>query len=156
DDFRFFCGAEMQLVDHSSVALLPMHKDGYTRLCQLITLSKRRSPKGFTQLDISDLADHSDDLIAIALPPWNEDRLHRLSEIFEDRLFLPVHRDLTWQSLEIFQQALELEKKFHFQLIATQRPLMHARERKPLQDVLTCLLHKTTLREAKTRLTANS
>ncbi|MFW1396731.1 hypothetical protein ACEV8T_23340, partial [Vibrio parahaemolyticus] len=52
--------------------------------------------------------------------------------------------------------ALDLEKRFSLQLVATQRPLMHARERKPLHDVLTCVLHKTPLKKAQTRLTSNS
>jgi DNA polymerase-3 subunit alpha/error-prone DNA polymerase len=156
EDFHFHCGVEMQLVDHSRLTLLPMHKDGYTRICQLITLSKRRSPKGFTQLSLEEIAAHSDDLLAFALPPWKEERTLRLIEIFGDRLYFPVWKDLTWNSIETYQEALKLEKRLQVQLIATQMPLMHARERKPLHDVLTCLYHKTTLREAKTRLTTNS
>jgi DNA polymerase-3 subunit alpha/error-prone DNA polymerase len=154
-DFSFYSGAEMTLEDRSAIVLMPMHKDGYTHLCRLITLSKRRSPKGFSQLGISDLAENADDLIAFALPPWNEERLKKLAEIFGDRLYLPVWKDYTWTSLELYRHALELEK-MGLQLIATQRPLMHARERKPLHDVLTCILHKTTLKEAKARLTTNS
>lgn len=154
--FKFFCGAEMQLTDHSSVVLLPMHKEGYHQLCQLITLSKRRSPKGFFQLNLDDLEKHSDDLICFALPSWDETRLQRLNDIFSDRLYLPVWKDYTWNSIETYRQALDLEKRFSLQLVATQRPLMHARERKPLHDVLTCVLHKTPLKKAQTRLTSNS
>jgi DNA-directed DNA polymerase III PolC len=153
--FTFYSGAEMELEDRSSLALYPMHKDGYTRLCQLITLSKRRSPKGFVQLSVDDVAKHSDELLCLALPPWSEEKLKKLNEIFGDRLYLPVWKDYTWNSLEMYREALELEKK-GYQLVATQRPLMHARERKPLHDVLTCVLHKTNLKEAQTRLTANS
>lgn len=155
-DFKFHCGVEMQLSDQSKLTLLPMNKEGYTRICQLITLSKRRSPKGFTQLSLEEIAAHSDDLLAFALPPWNEERLPRLIEIFADRLYFPVWKDLTWNSIKTYQHALVLEKKWNVQLVATQMPLMHARERKPLHDVLTCLLHKKTLHEAKTRLTTNS
>lgn len=154
-DFTFHCGSEMQLKDGSSIALLPMNKYGYTNLCQIITESKRSSEKGFSNLTIDILAQHSDDLIAFALPPWNLETLHRLSEIYHDRLYIPVWKDYTWQSLDLYQQALILEKQYGFDLFATNRPFMHARERKNVHDVLTCILHGCTLKDAKTRLIAN-
>ena len=153
-DFKFYCGSEMQLADRSSVALLPLHKDGYTNLCRLITESKRHCQKGFSNLTLDTLALYSDDLMAFALPPWNAENLQRLREIFRDRLYIPVWKDYTWESLDLYHQALKLERH-GFELFATQRPFMHARERKPLHDVLTCILHKTTLKEAKTRLLGN-
>lgn len=153
-DFVSYTGAEMQLADRSSVALIPLHKDGYTNLCQIITESKRNSEKGFSNLSLDDLALYSDDLLAIALPPWSEEKLFRLREIYGDRLYLPVWKDYTWESLELYKQALRWEQ-LGFELFATNRPFMHAVERKPVHDVLTCILHKTTLKEAKTRLAAN-
>ncbi|MGE4130563.1 MAG: DNA polymerase III subunit alpha [Bdellovibrionales bacterium] len=153
-EFTTFCGSEMQLQDRSSVALLPMHKDGYTNLCRIITESKRHSEKGFSNLTLDTLALYGDDLMAMALPPWNLESLNRLREIFHDRLYLPVWKDYTWQSLDLYKQALELEA-LGFSLFATNRPYMHAPERKPVHDVLTCILHKCTLTEAKTRLLSN-
>lgn len=156
ENFNFYCGAEMQLADRSSVALVPLNKDGYTNLCRIITESKRSSEKGFSNLTFDVLETHNDDLLAFPLPPWNEDKLLRLREIFHGRFYLPVWKDYTWESLELYRQALALEEKYGFELFATQRPMMHAQERKPLHDVLTCILHKTTLRDAKTRLAANA
>ncbi|MGZ3722348.1 MAG: DNA polymerase III subunit alpha, partial [Bdellovibrionales bacterium] len=155
-DFEFYCGAEMQLADRSSVTLLPLHKDGYTNLCQLITESKRSSEKGFSNLTLDILEKYSDDLLAFALPPWSEEQLLRMREIYGDRLYLPVWKDYSWESLDLYRQALVLEEKYGFELFATQRPMMHSKERKPLHDVLTCILHRTTLRDAKTRLASNS
>lgn len=154
-EFVFYSGAEMQLADGSSVTLVPMHKDGYTRLCQIITESKRSSEKGFSNLTLDILEKYNEDLLAFALPPWNEEKLLRLREIFEDRLYLPVWKDLTWDSLDLYRQALRWEADHGFELFATCRPLMAMPHMKPLHDVLTCILHKTTLKEAKTRLLAN-
>lgn len=154
-DFKYYCGAEMQLADGSSVALLPIHKDGYTNLCQIITESKRESEKTYSNLTVDILAKYHDDLLAFALPPWNDDRLLRLREIFEDRLYLPVWKDYTWQSLQLYNHAIQLEAKYGFELFATQRPFMSEPRRKILHDVLTCILHKTTLKKAKTRLLQN-
>jgi DNA-directed DNA polymerase III PolC len=154
-DFTCYTGAEMQLADRGSIVLIPLHKDGYTGLCQIITESKRNSEKGFSNLTLDDLAMYADDLMAFALPPWTEEKLFRLREIYGDRLYLPVWKDYTWESLDLYKQAMRFEQ-LGFELFATNRPFMHAPERKPLHDVLTCILHKTTLKEAKTRLAANA
>ena len=154
-NFSFYCGAEMQLSDRSSIALIPMHKDGYTGLCQIITESKRESRKYFSNLSLDTLETYNSDLIALALPPWTEEKLFRLREIYGDRLYLPVWKDYTWESLETYNQALLLEKKFGFELVATQRPMMTDGRMKILHDVVTCILHGKTLKDAKTRLLAN-
>lgn len=155
-NFTVYSGAEMQFADHSSIALVPIHKDGYTNLCRIITESKRNSEKGFSNLTIDYLSLYGDDLLAFALPPWNLEKLLRLRDIFGNRLYLPVWKDYTWDSLELYKEALRLEAQHGFELFATQRPFMHGAERKPVHDVLTCILHKTTLKRAKTRLIANS
>ena len=154
-DFKYHCGAEMQLSDKSSVTLLPMNKDGYTNLCRIITESKRSSVKGFSNLDLEILREHAEDLIAFALPPWNEEQLLRLRDIFTGRLYLPVWKDFSWQSLDLYRQGLLLETVHGFELFATQRPFMAGPEMKMVHDVITCILHKTTLKEAKTRLLSN-
>src|SRR5262249_39061668 len=130
--FRFFAGCEMPLREGGSVALLPMNKEGYTRLCQLITLSKREAPKTYSKLGVEELCHHAEDLLALVLPPWRLETLEKLRGHFFDRLYVPVWKDLTWESLELYRQARELERHHGFTLVATQRPFMHGPERKPL------------------------
>jgi DNA polymerase-3 subunit alpha/error-prone DNA polymerase len=153
--FKFYAGAEMQLADRSSIALIPIHKDGYTNLCQIITRSKRESEKRFSNLNLEILEEFESDLLAFALPPWNVEKLERLRGIYGDRLYLPVWKDYTWESLQLYQHAQILERDFGYELFATQRPFMARAEMKPLHDVVTCINHGTTLREAKTRLLSN-
>lgn len=153
--FQFFSGAEMQLFEGGSVALLPMNKDGYTNLCKLITASKRQTSKGYSSLNMIHLRENSDDLLCLALPPWQESQVYQLAQIFEDRLYLPVWKDLTWESLQYYDQALALEQK-GFSLVATQRPWMHDKSRKPLMDILSCTLHRTHLDQIQTRVLQNS
>jgi DNA polymerase-3 subunit alpha/error-prone DNA polymerase len=155
NDFKFYSGAEMQFQGGHSVALLPVNKEGYARLCKLITMAKRAAQKTYSSLTLNSICEHNEDLIALALPPWNLENLKQLRLAFGDRLYLPVWKDLTWASLEIYNQALELEKRHGFTLFVTQRPFMHHPDRKPLHDVLTCILHGTTLTAARTRLLGN-
>lgn len=157
-NFRFLCGAEMQFQAEDGVhaiTLMPMNKYGYARLCQLITLAKREAKKTYSGLTLNELCQHNEDLIALALPPWSLARLEKLRRAFDNRLYLPVWKDFSWQSLQLYNHALELESQHGFTLVATQRPFMHHPDRKPLHDVLTCILHGTTLMQAKTRLLQN-
>ena len=153
--FHYICGAELTPNNASPITLIPMNKSGYIRLSRLVTLSKRRAPKGQIAVALEDILNTNEDLIAVAQPPWNKADLVRLQEAFQDRVYLPVCRDLTWESVQLYQQALHLENELGLQLFATQKPLYHDSDRKPLHDVLTCILHKTTLNDASTVLGLN-
>jgi DNA-directed DNA polymerase III PolC len=161
--FRYHLGAELTPFDASAVALLPTSKDGYTRLSRLITHVKRPAAKGRLKLSLEDILEEAGvatgELLAMPLPPWNMKDLEKMVDAFGDRLYLPVHKDSTWESIELARQAIQIERRLGpsgLKLFATQRPLFHTPERKPLHDVLTCLHHGVTLNEAKTKLTLNS
>jgi error-prone DNA polymerase len=153
--FHYLCGAEVTPYDASPLVLLPMTKEGYVSLCKLLTSSKRRAPKGHIVMSLSHVLEANEDLIAIPLPPWKESELKKLQDAFQDRIYLPVCKDFSWESVRHYQQAMEFEKTLGILPFATNRPLFHEPGRKPLHDVLTCILHKTTLTEASTRLTLN-
>ena len=153
--FHYMCGAELTPYDASPVALLPMNKEGYVRLCHLITGAKRRAPKGHIVVSLKHILAENEDLIVFPLPPWKDEHLKQLADAFQDRIYLPVYKDFTWESVRLYQQALKIEQSLGILPFATQRPLFHAPDRKPLHDVLTCILHKTTLQEAATRLSLN-
>ena len=153
-DFRYHVGAEMTLPE-GSVVLLPMSLRGYSNLCQLITQSKRAAEKAYSCLQDEHVFFHHEDLIACVLPPWNEARLQRYQAVFGDRLYLPLHRDLTWESRLYQAQAFYLEQK-GYALFATQRPYFHKRSRKKLHDVMTCLYHQKTKSQAGHLVLSNS
>ena len=153
--FHYMCGTELSPYDSGPLVLLPMNKDGYVRLCRLLTTAKRRAPKGHIVVSLKDILEANEDQIVFPLPPWNEKDLRKLQDAFQDRIYLPVHKDFTWESIRFYREALRLEQTLHIPLFATQRPLFHEEKRKPLHDVLTCILHKTTLKEAATNLALN-
>lgn len=156
DSFKYLIGTELILTDETSITLVPMTKKGYSNLCEILTLGKRQAAKGFSKLTLEQVEKQSEDLLCFALPPWTEDRYHELKKIFGDRLYLPIWRDLTWESREFCLQAFNLEEKFEANLFVTQRPFMHSPEKKPLFDVITCILHHTTLSDAKNKLIQNA
>lgn len=159
--FRYHIGTELSLSDGSHISFLPTSLSGYSALCRLITASKRPAAKGRTKLTFDWLLrelGQCPDVLVIPLPPWNLARLEILIDTFSDQVYLPVTLDSTWESLTHYRQALALEQHFsgRLQLFATQRPLFHHPDRKPLHDVLTCLNNKVRLKDAKTLLLQNS
>ncbi len=161
--FRYHVGSELTPFDSSPVTLLPISKDGYSRLSRLITQVKRPAAKGRLKLSLEELIEEAGhatgELLAVPLPPWNTKQIEKMADAFGDRLFLPVCKDSTWESIALTREAVALEKRLGptgLKLFATQRPLYHTPQRKPLHDVLTCILHGTTLDQAKTKLTQNS
>lgn len=155
EGFHYLIGSELTLTDETGLTLIPMNLQGYSHLCELLTLGKRQAAKGFSKLSLEQIEKYSEGLLCLALPPWTNERYEQLESIFDDRLYLPVWRDLTWESHEFNRQSFALEEKYQARLFVTQRPFMHLPERKPLFDVLTCILHHTTLQDAKNKLIQN-
>jgi DNA polymerase-3 subunit alpha/error-prone DNA polymerase len=155
EGFKYLIGSELTLTDEMAITLIPLNKQGYSHLCELLTLGKRQAAKGFSKLSLEQIEKYNHDLLCFALPPWTDERYERLEAIFDDRLYIPLWRDLTWESYEFTKQAFALEEKFQARLFVTQRPFMHHPSRKPLFDVLTCILHHTSLGDAKNKLIQN-
>lgn len=155
-NFRYLIGTEVTLIDETALVLMPITKKGYSNLCAILTLGKRQAAKGFSKLKLEDIEKYQEELLCFAIPNISEERFLKLQNIFGDRLYIPVWRDLTWESREYFKQAIHLEKKFDAQLFVTNRPLMHSPERKPLFDVLTCILHHQKINDAKDILAQNA
>lgn len=153
--FRYLIGTEFILTDQSQLIAMPQTKRGYNNLCKLITLGKRNADKGFCKLTLDEIQKHPEDLLIFAVPPISEERFLQLQNAFGSQLYVPVWRDFTWESLEFYGQAVRLEEKYGAQLFVTNRPFMHAPERKKVFDVVTCIHHQTTLDEANTILIQN-
>ena len=157
DHFRYLFGVELTPIDASPITLLPMNKGGYIRLSRLLTTSKRRADKAHISVKLEEiLEDACEDVIAFPLPPWNKETLIKIKHAFKDRVYLPVCKDLTWSAIQHYQEALDIESDLAIPIFATQKPLFHSPNRKKLHDVLTCVLHKTTLQDSDTALLANS
>lgn len=155
-EFRYHIGAEIELKGLNSYALYPKNKLGYAQLCQLITLAKRRAPKGYSQLEFNELLSFCADVVVIALPPYQSEELKLLIDQLQDDLYLAVWQDQSWESRVYLEQALQLAQEGGLQLVATNRPFMHQAERKPLHDVITCIDQGLKLKESGRRRLSNS
>ena len=94
----------------------------------------------------------------LLLPAWELDRypIPRLKEVFPDRIYLYTSQFLEGNGFAYVKAADRYSKEHNLPCIVTNRPLFHEPNRKPLQDVLTCIRHTCTLKDAGFRLRPNS
>ena len=87
---KLLIGSEVTLVDAGPVLLWAMNREGYGRLCRLLTRGRRLAPKGECHLTFADVAEHSDGLLMGVLPPLSGDPatdLPRWRDVFFDRTY---------------------------------------------------------------------
>ena len=69
---RLVVGCRLDLRDGTSLLAFPEDRAAYGRLTRLLTLGKRRAPKGECHLDYADVVAHGDGQIVVVLPPRND------------------------------------------------------------------------------------
>ncbi len=133
---RLIVGADVTIENGANVVLLAQSRAGYGNLCQLLTTGRLRAPKGQSIVIRDDVCRHATDLIALV-----RDEPDTLREAFGDRLYALVvrHRRAEEVDQEANVRALGLP------VVAGNEVLYHTRQRRPLQDVLTCIRHGVTL-----------
>ena len=70
---RLVVGCRLDLSDGPSLLCLPTDRRAYGRLSRLLTMGRRRAPKGQCELTRADLYEHDEGQILIAVPPEHPD-----------------------------------------------------------------------------------
>lgn len=163
-DVRLVVGCRLR-IDHVrslSIRVYPTDRDAYARLCTLLTVGKRRAPKGECHLTPHDVFEHAQGLIAIVDPPRDAELddialLRQIRTVFDDdRLSLSIRRGYRQDDADRVAQVADLADHLNIPLVATNDTLYHAPDRRMLQDVITCIRHGCTIEQAGLRLQANA
>jgi error-prone DNA polymerase len=170
-------GSRLDLADAPSLLCFPTNRAAYGRLSRLLTLGKRRAPKGECLLTLADVLDHAEGQIFVALAPEETYTAFPSPLEGEGSLgvapTLPAHlarlRDRLGRNLYLAAQHLyrgdderriaalaELARVSRVKLVATNDVQAHAPGRRRVQDVLTCIREHTTIDAAGYRLHANA
>lgn len=137
--------------------LLAKTRKGYAQLCQLITTARRRAEKGQYHLFFRDVETHElSDCLCLWQPPSlaeaDADQAlacgQWLQRLFEPGFWIAASRSLESGEKQQLARVHWLADHLRCPVTATGDVHMHARERQPLQDVLTALRHHTTLEQA--------
>jgi len=155
-------GARIVLADGSAFLAYPTDRAAYGRLASLITKGRRHDldghwqGKGRCDLNLDDLASHAQGMRLIWLPgndlaslPRLAERLPQLSHVAASWLYRGDDRSRI-NRLDRAARAAGLS------IVAVNDVHYHAPERRPLQDVMTCIREGTTIDRAGLLLAQNA
>ncbi len=153
-------GARLELADGPDLLCYPMHRAAYGRLSQLLSAGKLAAPKGDCHLTVERVIAHGEGQVFIALSPQRltadfEATLCRLASLWPGRLYLAASHGFAGRDRERLARLADLGARAGAPLVATNDVLYHTAQRRPLQDVLTCIRNHCTLDAAGYRLAAN-
>jgi len=146
-------------LDGYSLLVYPTDRAAYGRLCQMLTLGKRRAPKAQCFLTLDDLAPYSNGLIAVAIVPESvfldqDDEsefynyLNPLKEIFKTGIYISGQALCHGDDARRLWQTHVLANRCQIPMVATNDVRMHTPERRALLDTLTCIRAHCTIDEA--------
>ena len=139
----------------------PTDRAAYGRLSQLISLGQRRAEKGQCRLWLEDVLAHAAGQIVVALPPGRIDDgfaafLQQLRNDLPGSVHLAAQHLYRGDDAARIDALAELALRCRTPLVATGDVLYHVPERRPLQDVLSCIRAHTTVDRAGFLLEANA
>jgi error-prone DNA polymerase len=162
---KLLVGARIVFIDGTpDILVYPRDRAAYGRLCQLLTRGKIGDDieKDECLLKFSDLLEFAQgQLLVLALPHRFDaaaaaDILERLKHSGADGVWLAASLLYRGDDRRRLAQLHRLALAAKVPLLATNEVLYHHPERRPLQDVLTCIREKTTIEAVGTKLQANA
>ncbi|MBY0610577.1 MAG: error-prone DNA polymerase [Beijerinckiaceae bacterium] len=160
-DFRLVTGARLAFADGTpDIVVHPVNRDGWGRLCRLLTIGNRRVKKGECHLTLDDLLADARDLLLIAMPGRNmaaiEEALPRLDEAAPGAVWLGATMPRRGNDRRRLAGLKSMARKVSIPLIATNDVLYADAGQRALQDILTCIREGVTIESAGRRLEANA
>ncbi len=159
-------GCRVQLVTGDAFLAYPRNRAGYGRLCTLLSKGKMQDTngdwqaKGVCDITLDDLARHSAEVQLIAMPGADLDHfsagLRRLKRALPTLKHVAASYLYYGDDRARINRLDQLARANGMSILATNDVHYHAPEQRPLQDVMTCILHKTTIQKAGFLLQANA
>ena len=157
---RPLIGCRLDLTDAPSLLAYPIDRDGYGRLSRLLSLGKMRAEKGECELNLADVAAHAEGIAFIAWPSDSLDDFEEELPRLRTALTSLRHVAASWLYRGDDNARIErldrLVRKYGCTILATNDVHYHAADRRPLQDVVTCIREKTTIANAGYLLNPNA
>jgi error-prone DNA polymerase len=153
-------GCRLDLTDAPSLIAYPIDRDGYGRLSRLLSMGKMRTGKGECEINLADVAEHAEGIALIAWPSDDLDVFEGELPRLRDALTSLRHVAASWlyrggDSARI-ERLDRIARANGCTILATNDVHYHAPDRRPLQDVVTCIREKVTIATAGYRLNPNA
>ena len=161
---KLVVGARLDLADAPGMLCLPRDRAAYGRLSRLLTIGRRRAPKGACEIGLADLLDHATGQILIVLPPGDgaapdpsfEESLASLRRRIGSSVHLAASHLYRGDDRARIDRLAGIAVRAGAPLVATNDVHAHTPARRRLADVLTCIRERCTIDEAGYRLAANA
>jgi error-prone DNA polymerase len=153
-------GCRLDLTDAPSLLAYPIGREGYGRLSRLLSLGKMRAEKGECELSLQDVVEHQEGIAFITWPQDDLDAFAADLSRLKAALTSLRHVAASWLYRGDDNARIErldrLARAHGCTILATNDVHYHAPDRRPLQDVVTCIREKVTIATAGYLLNPNA
>ena len=164
---RIIPACRLDLLDGTSLLAYPTDNDAYARLSGLLTKGNLRAEKGQCHLYKADVFRYAKGIKFIVIPPASLNATFELAPEFLSELqqyklalgsdlYLGAVRSYQAYDSKVLYRLNEVSEKLNIPLVASNDVHYHNRERRELQDILTCVREKCTIYNAGFRLHQNA
>ncbi|RZA09541.1 MAG: DNA polymerase III subunit alpha, partial [Moraxellaceae bacterium] len=160
-NFKLIVGSRFTLSNGMQLIAIAPTRIAYAELSGFITLARRRAVKGQYEAHFEDLRFRLQHCLIIWIPKNGthvvnpDDIINHLYNAFKERLWIGVNHQLHGGEQQEFERWLTLSRRKNIPLVACGEALMHEKNRKPLQDVVSSIRENTSLSEMGTQLQSN-
>lgn len=157
---RLIVGARLIPQDGPEIIAYPMDRRAYGQLSRLLSEGKLKARKGDCHITVEDILKVCEGMILIVIPPDVPPAefpsiLEKIAKGAPGQTYLAARHAYSGRNHERLSRLSEIAAQCGAPMIATNDVLYHAPERRPLQDVLTCIREHHTLETAGFLLEAN-
>jgi len=159
-DIQLIIGSEFTLEEGIRLVVLAPSRAAYSELSGLISMARRRSPKGEYRASLRDVVFHLKRCLLIWLPRCDDPTSRayglQLKRLCKGRVWLGVSHLLGNNEVQRYSVLQQLANDLDIPMLACGDVRMHCAARKPLHDVFTALKHNTSIDQLGRRRLANS
>ncbi|MDP3740507.1 MAG: error-prone DNA polymerase [Hyphomonadaceae bacterium] len=157
--FRLVVGSRLVFTDGTpDIIVYPQNREGWARLCRILTSGNLRAEKGECLLTLDDLLVRCRDLLLVVMPGDRLDGLTELLVRLENAapVWLGVTMHRRGNDVRRLAKLKRIAENAHVPLIATNDALYHSPEQRDLQDMMTCIREGVTIERAGRLLEVNA
>ena len=161
-NFKLITGTRLVFGDGTpDIVVHPENRDGWGRLCRLLTKGNMRSSqKGACDIALDDLLADTRDLLLIIIPPCNRKTLNssieKLAETAPGSLWIGATMPRRGDDRRKLAELKAIAGTYRLPIIATNDVLYADPSQRDLQDILTCIREGRTIETAGRLLEVNA
>lgn len=133
-------GSRLVLQSETTILCYPKTLSGYSSLSQLLTIGKRRAPKGECHLNLIDVLQGLSECVVILIDPiFAQNDIPALKNAFDSDFYMGLAVKYDGWDEQRFIEISKLAESLAVPMVSLGGVLMHSAARRKLADVLSCI-----------------